>query len=260
MPSATELSAVAQALYAAYASKKPVSPPRDTLANLTVEDAYAIQQEQERAFVAAGHTVIGRKIGLTSVAMQQQLGVDSPDFGFFTDRLSFAPGEQIPVDRFIAPKVEPELAFKLSKDLGQGASFDDVLGAIESVHLAVELIDSRVRDWDITLADTIADNASCGAVIVDPRPASIALEDLEDVPAVMYLDGAEVGRGSGSAVMGHPLKPLEWLANVLGTMGVPLKAGQVVLTGSFCGAAPVAVGSKLVVDYGIYGSLETSFI
>lgn len=253
------LTDVADALFEAYTTLEPIAPPRELISNLGIADAYAIQQHQERAFEAAGHTVAGRKIGLTSLAMQEQLGVDSPDFGFFTDKLSYAPGTPVPVGRFISAKVEPELGFKLNKDLGTGATFDEVVNAVESVHLAVEIIDSRVRNWDITLVDTIADNASCGAVVVDPSPANIPLDKLTEVPATMYVDGAPAGSGTGAAVMGHPLRPLEWLATTLGEMDVPLKAGQIILTGSFCGATPVAAGQKLVVDYGEFGTLEVSF-
>lgn len=260
MANPNSLNDVAAQLFAAYDSKKGVQPPRKIIEDLTVEDAYAIQQWQEKKFVEAGHKIVGRKIGLTSLAMQEQLGVDSPDFGFFTDDLSYSPGEGIPVDRFITPKVEPELGFKLKKDLGTGATFDEVVDAIESVHLAIEIIDSRVRDWDIKLVDTIADNASCGAIIVDPNPVEIAVDDLVNVPATMYIEGEEAGKGNGAAVMGHPLKPLEWLATVLGEMNVPLRAGQIVLTGSFCGAAPVIAGQNVTIDYGEYGTLETSFV
>lgn len=254
------ITAVADALFHAYETLDPIAPPRESIADLELADAYAIQQHQERAFESAGHTVTGRKIGLTSLAMQQQLGVDSPDFGFFTDKLSFDPGQRIPVDRFIAPKVEPELGFRINRDLDAGTTFDEVVAAVESVHRAIEIIDSRVRDWDITLVDTVADNASCGAVIIDPEPLDISIEQLTEVPAIMSIDGTETGRGTGAAVMGHPLRPLEWLANVLGEMNVPLKAGQIILTGSFCAAAPVAAGQKVDVNYGPFGTLHADFI
>lgn len=260
MADSTILDNTADALFNAYSTLEPIAPPRESIEGMTVADAYAIQQRQERAFVEAGHEIVGRKIGLTSLAMQKQLGVDSPDFGFFTDKLSFEPGRPIAVSQFISPKVEPELGFKLSRDLDASATFEDVVAAIESVHLAIELIDSRVRDWDIRLVDTIADNASCGAVIVDPNPANIPLDKLTEVPATMYIDGDEAGSGTGADVMGHPLRPIEWLAGVLGEMNVPLKAGQIILSGSFCGAAAVVPGQKVRVDYGEFGSLETSFI
>ncbi|WIM69274.1 2-keto-4-pentenoate hydratase [Corynebacterium suedekumii] len=254
------LDGVAKDLLDAYRTGDPIAPPRETVDGLDLDGAYRIQQLQEQAFIDAGRTVVGRKIGLTSLAMQQQLGVDSPDFGFFTDDLVFADGADIEVSRFIAPKVEPELAFILGSDLAADATIEDVHAAIASTHLAVEIIDSRVRDWDIRLVDTVADNASCGAVILDRTPVDVSLEDLPKVTAEMSIGGDLAGSGTGSDVMGHPLAPLHWLAGVLGEQGVPLKAGDIVLTGSFCGATPVVAGQRVDVDYGPYGRLSATFI
>ncbi|WIM72774.1 fumarylacetoacetate hydrolase family protein [Corynebacterium suedekumii] len=156
--------------------------------------------------------------------------------------------------------MEPELALILGSDLAADATIEDVHAAIASTHLAVEIIDSRVRDWDIRLVDTVADNASCGAVILDRTPVDVSLEDLPMVTAEMTIGGDVAGSGTGSDVMGHPLAPLPWLAGVLGEQGVPLKAGDIVLTGSFCGAAPVVAGQSVEVDYGPYGRLSATFI
>lgn len=251
---------VANDLLAAYSSKNPIVPPRETIPGLDLAGAYRIQQLQEQQLVDAGRTVVGRKVGLTSLAMQQQLGVDSPDFGFFTDADLYEIGADIDVSRFIAPKVEPELAFKLARDLPAGATMEEAKAAIESVHLAVEIIDSRVRDWDIKLVDTVADNASFGAVVWDPTPLDVALEDLPKVSARMELDGEFAGEGEGSAVMGDPVAPLPWLANILHEQGTALNAGDIVISGSFCAAAAIAAGQKLVVDYGQHGSITLRFV
>lgn len=256
----TALDHVAGDFLNAYETRQPIAPPRTTVEGLDLAGAYRIQQLQEQAFEQAGRKVIGRKIGLTSLAMQRQLGVDSPDFGFFTEDLVYEGGDQIEVSRFIAPKVEPELAFILGRDLPADASREDVVAAVESVHLAVEIIDSRVADWDITLVDTVADNASCGAIILDRTPIEVADTDLPEVSATMLIDGQPAGSGTGADVMGHPLAPLHWLAATLGEQGVPLKAGDIILTGSFCGAAPVLAGSSVEVDYGPYGRLSATFI
>lgn len=253
------LEAVAEDFLAAYSSGDPIAPPRETIADLDLDGAYRIQQLQERAFEAAGRRVVGRKIGLTSLAMQKQLGVDSPDFGFFTDDLVFPDGADIDVSRFIAPKVEPELAFILGSDLAPDAHYDDVVNAIGSVHLAVEIIDSRVRDWDIRLVDTVADNASCGAVIVSERAIDVAPADLPQVAATMSIDGEIAGTGTGADVMGDPIAPLYWLVGVLGEQGVSLSAGDIILTGSFCAAAPVIAGQTVDVDYGQHGQLTATF-
>ncbi|QGU06927.1 2-keto-4-pentenoate hydratase [Corynebacterium occultum] len=249
---------VAQDFLAAYESSQPIQPPRETIPNLDVTGAYRIQQLQEQAFIDRGEQVVGRKIGLTSLAMQRQLGVDSPDFGFFTDAMMYRDTDPIPTALFIAPKVEPELAFRLGRDLPADPTLDDVAAAVDAVYLAVEIIDSRVEDWNIALVDTIADNASCGAVILS-EPVGIPLDQLAQVTAVMTVNGTETGRGTGSEVMGHPLEPLKWLAGVLAAQSVPLKAGDIILTGSFCGAAPVTPGADVEVDYGTFGKLNITF-
>ncbi len=258
MTTSTSLDNVAHDLFTAYDSGEPVAPPRTVLADLSLNDAYRIQQLQEQAFIDRGEQVVGRKIGLTSVAMQTQLGVDSPDFGFFTDAMVYHDTDPIPTARFIAPKVEPELGFRLGRDLPADPTLEDVAAAIDATYLAVEIIDSRVRDWDIRLVDTVADNASCGAVILSP-PVDIPLEQLTAVTATMTIDGVEAGRGTGADVMGHPLEPLKWLAGVLGERGVPLRSGDIILTGSFCGAAPVTPGADVEVDYGDFGQLSVTF-
>lgn len=253
------LKAVAQDFLAAYTSGDPIPPPRNTIPGLDLTGAYRIQQLQERAFEAAGRKIVGRKIGLTSLAMQHQLGVDSPDFGFFTDDLVFHDGDDIDVSRFIAPRVEPELAFVLGSDLAADASYEDVVKAIGAVHLAVEIIDSRVRDWDIRLVDTVADNASCGAVILSQEAIDVAPEELPQVTATMSIGGEVAGTGTGADVMGDPITPLHWLVGVLGKQGVTLAAGDIILTGSFCAAAPVIAGQSVDVNYGPHGRLVATF-
>lgn len=259
MTTSTALDSVAHDLFAAYDNGEVVAPPRTAIDNLSIDDAYRIQRIQEQAFIDRGEKVVGRKIGLTSVAMQRQLGVDSPDFGFFTDAMVYRDTDPIPTARFIAPKVEPELGFRLGRDLPADPTLDEVAEAVDATYLAVEIIDSRVRDWDITLVDTVADNASCGAVILS-QPVDISLDQLTQVTAAMSINGAVVGQGVGSDVMGHPLEPLRWLAGVLAAQSVPLKAGDIILTGSFCGAAPVIAGQRVEVDYGDHGKLSATFI
>ncbi|MBI9001518.1 fumarylacetoacetate hydrolase family protein [Corynebacterium sp. CCM 9185] len=250
---------MADELAAAYRTRRPVAPPRTVIDGLDVDGAYRIQQLTEAAFTAAGQRIVGRKIGLTSAAMQQQLGVDSPDFGFFTQDMVHRAGEPIAADQFIAPRIEPELGFRLGSDLASNATFDDVVAAIDETYLAVEIIDSRVRDWDIRLVDTIADNASCGAVVIGGSPVDVPVDQLPSVAAAMRVDGELTGEGTGAAVMGHPLEPLVWLAGVLGEQGVTLRRGDLILTGSFCAAAPIAPGTVVEVDYGSLGTLTTSF-
>ena len=176
------LASIAEALINAYRTKEPIEPIRSKVPDLTLKDAYAVQQAQVPSLVAQWGPVVGRKVGLTSLAMQRQLGVDSPDFGFFTAGQLFRDDELIPIDRFISPKVEPEFAFKLSHDLaGGGITVDQVAAAIDGVYPAIEIIDSRIANWDITLMDTVADNASCGAVAIGTEPLDIGARELKEV-------------------------------------------------------------------------------
>lgn len=249
-----------QALLNARESKKAIRPIRETLPAAAICDAYAIQTVQLNALLAQGRSLIGHKIGLTSLAMQKQLGVDSPDFGFVLDDMIFEEGVCIPVDSFISPKVEPELAFRISKDLGEGTTLDDVKDAIEATYPAIEIIDSRIENWDIKLIDTISDNASCGAIVVGTTPLDIDLNDLPKVLCTLLVGSEERASGEGKDVMGHPLEPLAWLARVLAEQGDCLKAGQIILTGSFTQALPVVAGEKITARYEGFGELNLTFI
>lgn len=178
-----KINELGNALFEATTSKKAIAPVREQLEGATLNDAYAIQTVQLEHHLAEGRVLKGHKIGLTSFAMQEQLGVDSPDFGFFLDTMVYPEGEAVPADTFIAPKVEPELAFKLSKDLTGDVTVQDVLDATEAIYPAIEIIDSRVEDWNIHLVDTVADNASCGAIVISEAPISIDFDKLTEIPA-----------------------------------------------------------------------------
>ena len=192
--------------------------------------------------------------------MQKQLGVDSPDFGFFTKAQLYRDDARIAADTFISPKVEPEFAFLLNKELSGGnITRADVAEAIESVHAAIEIIDSRIKDWDITLPDTIADNASCGAVAISEAPLDVAIEDLNATTCSLLIDGNVTGTGKGEDVLGDPLEAVAWLANILHEQGDVLAAGQWVLPGSITSAAPVDAGSSATADFGSLGTLTIHF-
>ncbi|WP_426997089.1 2-keto-4-pentenoate hydratase [Pseudarthrobacter sp. N5] len=254
---------LAAELLEATGSLVPVAPLRDRLAGMDLRDAYYVQTVQLDHHLASGRVLAGRKVGLTSLAMQQQLGVDSPDFGFFFEDMVHHDGDSVPASTFIQPKVEPEFGFVLKSRLkGPGVTLEQAAAAIGAVYPAIEIIDSRIRDWDITLVDTVADNASCGAIAVGTTPLAIDPADpvgLLDVECSLVIDGTVTGSGTGADVMGHPLAPLAWLANVLGEQGVALEAGQLVLPGSFTKAEPVSVGSTAVADFGPLGSLTIHF-
>lgn len=255
------LDSLAADLLTATETLEPIAPLRDRVENMDVSDAYRIQDTQLRAHVAAGRVLAGRKVGLTSLAMQAQLGVDSPDFGFFFTDMVHHEEANIPSDSFISPKVEPEFGFVLKETLtGPGVTREQAAAAIGEVYAAIEIIDSRIANWDIRLVDTVADNASCGAIAVGTTPLDVSVEDLGSVECSLLIDGHKVESGTGTDVMGDPVAPLAWLANVLGEQGVALEAGQLILPGSFTKAMPVVADSTATADFGSLGSLTINFI
>lgn len=257
---ALHLSRFAAELLAATETRLPVSPVRGRMEGMTQQDAYDIQNLQLQQHIATGRVLAGRKVGLTSSAMQKQLGVDSPDFGFFFEDMVHSDDAVIPASAFISPKVEPEFGFVLGKTLqGPGVTLQEAIAAIEAVYPAIEIIDSRIADWDIRLVDTVADNASCGAIAVGSVPLDVSPKDLAAVTCSLLIDGHITGTGTGADVLGHPVAPLAWLANTLGEQGVALEAGQLILPGSFTKAMPVVANSTATADFGDLGSLTIHF-
>lgn len=247
-------------LIAATETRTPVAPLRDRVLEMSLDDAYAIQDAQLERHLAAGRTLVGRKVGLTSLAMQKQLGVDSPDFGFVLEDMVHGDDARLAADTFISPKVEPEFGFVLRETLkGPGVTREQAAAAIGEIRPAIEIIDSRIQDWDITLVDTIADNASCGAIAVGAEAMDLSVEDLAAASCTLRIGDEERSSGTGEAVMGDPVAPLAWLANVLGEQDVALEAGQLVLPGSFTKAEPVLAGESATADFGDRGSLTIHF-
>jgi 2-keto-4-pentenoate hydratase len=250
---------VATALADAYGTRSPVEPPSASRA-MTLEDAYAIQALQVQRWLAEGATVKGHKVGLTSRAMQRMLGVDQPDYGHLLDTMFLASGERADSGRFLQPRVEPEIAFVLGRDLtGPGVTPVDVLRATDFVVASLELIDSRIRDWKITLADTIADNASSGAVVLASRPVLPGAIDLRLTGCTLYRNGTLVATGAGGAVLGDPVRAVAWLANVRAATGEALHAGDVVLPGSCTAAVPVSPGDSVRAEFAGIGAVHVSF-
>jgi 2-keto-4-pentenoate hydratase len=251
---------IAGALLEAYSSRKPVDQLTRQYEDLTVEDAYEIQLLQVAAWTAAGAQIKGHKVGLTSVAMQRQLGVDQPDYGHLLDGMFWAEQEPIPTARFLQPRVEPETAFVLSRPLrGPGVTVAEAIAAVEFVLPALELIDSRIRDWKIGLADTIADNASSGGVILGSTPVALSEVNLRLAGCNLHKNGELAGTGAGGAVLGSPLTALVWLANTVGARGVVLEAGQVILPGSVTAAISVAAGDTVTATFAGLGSVTARF-
>ena len=251
---------IAELLLEVYSSREPVEPLTAKFAGLTVDDAYEIQLLQVRRWLAGGARIKGHKVGLTSAAMQRQLGVDQPDYGHLLDRMFWLEYEPIPIDRFLQPRVEPEMAFVLARPLqGPGVTVAEAIAAVDFVLPALELIDSRIRDWKIGLADTIADNASSGGVVLGSSPAALDAVDLRLAGCNLHKNGELAGTGACGAVLGSPLRALVWLANTVGARGVELEAGQVILPGSVTASIPVGPGDTVTATFAGLGRVTARF-
>ncbi len=259
MDASTRVSA-ARDLSDAYATRVPVEPLSGRLEDLTLADAYDIQLLQIADRVSSGRRVIGHKVGLTSAAMQRQLGVDQPDYGHITDDMLFVEHAAIPFDTYLQPRIEPEIAFVLKRQLsGPGITVPQAIAAVDFVLPALEIIDSRIRDWKIGILDTIADNASSGGIVLGSTPVRIRDVDLRLSGCVIYRNGEVAGTGAGGAVLGSPITSLVWLANTLGALGITLEAGEIVLPGSQTAAVPVAPGDAFRAQFSGIGSVTTRF-
>lgn len=250
----------ARTLLDAYRTGTAVDRLTDTYPGLTVADAYQIQLAQVRHWTEHGAVVRGHKVGLTSAVMQRQLGVDQPDYGHLLGEMFHLEWQPIDVTGFLQPRVEPEIGFVLGRELrGPGVTAADVAGAVEYVVPALEIIDSRIRDWKITLVDTIADNASSGGVVLGSRFTPVSQVDLRLVGCVLHRRGEVLGTGAGGAVLGSPLNALVWLANTLGPLDITLRAGEVVLPGSLTAAVAVAPGETFTAEFAGLGSVTAIF-
>jgi 2-keto-4-pentenoate hydratase len=227
---------------------------------IDVVDAYEIQLLNIRRRLAAGATVYGHKVGLSSKAMQEMMGVDEPDYGHLLSDMVLSEAEPVQVSRFLLPRVEVEVGFVLGEDLpGEGCTVGDVLRCTDFVAPAIELIDSRIADWKIGLFDTIADNASsCGVALGQERVKPDEL-DLRLIDATLSINGTEVAAGRSDAVLGDPAIAVAWLANKVASFGVRLEAGHVVLPGSCTRAYDVKAGDDVVARFSGLGSVSLSF-
>ncbi len=223
---------LARRLREAYASGA-VAPLRDGLEPTDADGAYAIQTINTRFWEAQGRRIVGRKAGLTAKAVQAQLGVDQPDFGVLFDDMRVADGGMLDPARAIQPKAEAEIAFVLGKDLpGPATTAEGVAAAVASVHAAIEIVDSRIADWKITFADTVADNGSSAFFVLADEGRPLAGLDLEGAAMEMEFNGKVVSTGVGAAALGNPLNAAAWLAQTLAERGEPLKAGDILLAGA----------------------------
>jgi 2-keto-4-pentenoate hydratase len=255
-----QLKEIAERLNRAERDRIAIDPPAASAA-LSGADAYRIQMINVERRLAAGRRIVGGKVGLTSLAMQKMMGVSEPDFGHLFDDMILASGAACRVGELMLPRVEPEIAFGLSRELrGPGITREAVLAATEYVTPALEIIDTRIRDWKIALADTIADNASSARVVLGGEKTPPRRFDLAGIAMQLEKNGNVVEEGVGSAVLGHPAEPVAWLANKLAEFGESLAAGSIVIPGALCRAVAVGAGDSITARFGPLGSVSVSFV
>lgn len=253
------VASLADRLRAASRTGIACAPVRDTIAADDAAGAYAVQQRLAELRLAGGAAVVGRKIGLTSPAVQQ-LGVDQPDFGILFDDMGFDEGDAVPIGALLQPKAEAEVAFVLGADLAEGPpDAAQVRGAVAAVLPALEIVDSRIANWDITFVDTVADNGSSALYVLgQPRRTLDEIEPV-DVEMTMFAGDTEVSSGNGAACLGDPLTALAWLARTARDFGQPLRAGQLVLSGALGPMYPIRPSEQVRAKLHGLGTVSASF-
>ncbi|WP_111646529.1 2-keto-4-pentenoate hydratase [Paranoxybacillus vitaminiphilus] len=240
--------------------RQPLSPLTELEPTMTVNDAYQIQLRTIEQKMKEGHQVVGKKIGLTSAAMQQLLGVDQPDYGHLLDSMMIENGGTVPWERVMQPKVEAEIAFVLKRDLvGSRITVLDVLQATDYIVPALEIVDSRIVDWKIRLEDTVADNASSGLYVLGGKPIPVHSVDVAQIGMALYRNGEVVNTGVGAAALGHPAFCVAWLANKLYEYGKELRAGEVVLSGALSAAVSAEPGDFFSARFAHLGEVRVQF-
>ncbi len=251
---------LAERLRSAHANGSPVAPIRDDIADGGLEMAYAIQSVNTDFYVDQGRRLSGRKIGLTSKSVQKQLGVDSPDFGMLFADMEVQDGEEVAMSRLLQPKVEAEIALVIDSDLdGEQLTMTDVISSVAYALPAIEIVGSRIENWNIRLLDTVADNASSGLYVLGSTPVSIDAFDLRLCGMVMVRRGEQVSLGAGVACLGNPLNAALWLARTMVDVGAPLKAGDVIMTGALGPMVAVQPGDVFDARINGLGSVRAVF-
>ncbi len=251
---------VAARLRQAAESGKPIPPIRETLESGGVPAAYAVQQANTEHALKQGRRLVGRKIGLTSKSVQKQLGVDSPDFGMLFADMALYDGEEVATKRLMQPKVEAEIAFVLERDLTRpAATLADIVSAIAYALPAVEIVGSRIENWNIKLLDTIADNASSGLFVLGTQPRKIDRVDLRLCGMAMERRGEPVSFGAGVACLGNPLNAALWLARTMVEVGSPLKAGDIIMSGALGPMVGVSPGDVIDTRINGLGTVRAAF-
>ena len=247
----------ALALRTARAQRQPIAPISQRFGIDTLEAAYAVAELNTQVRLAeAGRRAVGKKVGLTSRAVQQQLGVDRPDFGVLFDDMEFLSGTDVPMARLMQPKVEAEVAFVVGRDLsGASPSWAEFLLSIAYALPALEIVDSAIADWKISLVDTVADNASCGLYVLGDQPVTLGQLGLDALGMRLCIGGQTVSTGGGAACLGHPLRAAFWLACTMAVRGQGLRAGEVILSGALGPMVPLAGGDVVHAEIGALGNV-----
>ncbi len=261
---ATERTAAVEAaalrLSDAAARREPCDPVRDLLGSTDVDLAYSVQRRLAEQRLATGARIVGRKIGITSEAVQRQVGVSSPDFGVLFDDMLCAETTPIPSGRLIQPRAEAEIAFVLAADLADEPLDEaSVRAAAAYAVAALEIVDSRIRGWDITITDTVADNASSGLFVLGSRHVPLTEFEPADVTMTLHRDGNLASTGNGRACLGDPLAALCWLARTARDFGAPLRAGDVVLSGALGPLVDVGPGAQIFAELSVLGRVTATF-
>ena len=254
-------SGYSQALFSALRERSTIRPLIEQDSSLEIDDAYAISLGFLAKRQAEGETVIGKKIGVTSKAVQDMLGVHQPDFGFLTDWMHVTGDIDIDAKALIAPKAEAEIAFVLKESLnGPGVTPEQVIAATDYIAPCFEIVDSRIADWKISIVDTIADNASCGVFVIGEARADPREHDLPNLHVTVTKNGEHLSEGYGHAVQGDPAMAVAWLANTLGEYGVTLDAGDIILSGSVVPLEPAVKGDRFAMTLHGIGGCEANFV
>lgn len=260
-------SALADRLHEAFVSRTPISPLTEVYPALTLDEAYEVQalgmerRKDVGLFTGKPTRRVGRKVGITSRAVQEWLGVTEPDFGVLLDEMEVPAGGSAPITNMLQPRVEAEIAFVLRHSLsGPGVSVAQAIAAVECVLPAIEIIDSRIADWTFRIEDTVADNASSAMFALGTRPAKLRDLDLPLTGMTLRKNGRVISTGAGAACLGNPINALVWLANRIGAYGESLQAGEVILSGALGPVSPVVAGDAITATIGPMGEVAVRFV
>lgn len=251
----------AEALTQARSNRCAIPRVSETFGIAGLDAAYAVAEFNTRARLHGGRRIVGLKVGLTSKAVQQQLGVDQPDFGILFDDMEYLNADEVPMARLLQPKVEAEVAFVVGRDVqGSAPTYSEFLACLSHALPAIEIVDSAIADWKITLVDTVADNASAGLYVLGDQPIDIGALSLGEIGMRMTNNGHTVSIGTGAACLGHPLRAAYWLAQTMAKRGQGLRSGQVILSGALGPMVPVTTGDLVLASIGALGEVSCKMV